>query len=128
MNIRVTRGRVLVKRHEWARKHDSDVLDLAIPDEYVAQTWCGEVIAVGPAAYLEREVSDGMEGGIPRRRRRVRTDADGRPLTVGQELRKGDIVHFQHGGTVEILIESERYVFVPTEAILYAERNESAAA
>ena len=123
MKIKPTRGKVLVKRDPIAERYDSD-LDLEIHPDYQAQTWSGEVLAVGPAAYIERTVSDGQdENGIPRCRTRVKV-RDGYALTVGQELRKGDRAHFPLAAEGMLGFQSggERYALVPASQVLYAER------
>jgi hypothetical protein len=138
-SIRLTRGKVLIRRDKWERKFKSDVLDLEIPQEYQQQTWRGEVIAVGPPPYMAREESRGNDSrGIPRFDVHY-TWLDGKPLAEPQDIRKGDFLTFPRPcmGSAEILIGDEDkaeltrdtadeiWMIAPVDQVLYGERPES---
>ena len=127
-SIRMTRGNVLIRRDDWQTKHESEVLDLDIPDMYQCQTWAGTVLAVGPPLYAYRLVEDEQINGPPKTRKRY-IRRNGELVEVDHGIRKGMRVHckFATPGSVELIINGVRHMMLPVEDaygdlnILYAE-------
>ncbi len=120
---------LLLRRDEKKTAHDSEILDLAIPEQYQQQTWTGTVIAHGPGDWAHRtHLTRYQSGGsvevptLDSRGRRYFQLRNGKPYRLDHDARTGARLRVPFAApSLELWIGKVHHLFVPVEQVIVAE-------